>query len=1039
MKIFKQYIKELQEIPIDELTEHSKRSALEVLLKDIAVQQNPKIIIQHEPRRIENYGSPDFKIFTDVSIIGYLENKKIEADLNKTLRTKQIKKYKELSSNILLTNYIEFIWLKNGQIAGREALCYISDIENKKFKLDIDKVEKTRKIIQNFFSQAPIGITTVEELANALAVRSRNLRDFLHDELNNQKKFHTEGKLFALFNTFKTSIFNELTIKEFSDAFAQMLAYGLFFAKLNADTKKINLQNAKKFIPASFNLIKELVNFLDILEDRKEYQEILWIVEEVISIMNNLQLADIKKDLSFNKNKKQLSETDPYIYFYENFLAKYDSKLRKSKGVYYTPPEIVSFIIRAINDILKQKFEIKNGLANHKKVTVLDFATGTGTFFLQVIQQIFDEIPSQNKRNLITKEHILKNIYGFEYLIAPYTIAHLKISQFLKDDNYKMQDDERLNIFLTNTLDPIKTQMNLFLPAISEEGKQAQAVKEKPILIITGNPPYSAVSKNKGKWITNLINDYKYVDGKHFGEQKHWLNDDYVKFIRFAQDKMDRVEEGIVGIITNHSFLNNPTFRGMRQSLMKTFNQLYFIDLHGNSLKKEQTPEGKKDENVFDIKQGVAISIMIKKKGLKNAVYHTDFWGLRNEKYKQSLETNIDHKNLFTEIKPCSPYYMFYNTKNELLSKYNSFQSIKDIFSIYNTGVCSQRDIISMQKDKNKLNEVLEDFEKLEENKIREKHKLLKDGRDWKISLAKNNIIKLGIKEQYIKKIHYRPYDFRYTYYTNKSKGFIAYPRYNVFQHFLIDNIGLLINRTVKGIDFNHAFVTKHIPDLHLFESANASLYAIPLYLYTKETGLLTNGNGSNSITKTPNFTDKFQEFIREIYLQDIEPEEILSYIYAILQSPAFTEKYLEFLRIDFPKIPFTNDIKIFKKISKLGYDLIQKHLQNEIPKGKYYENIGTYEGEGSNKIEKFNFVEIKEKKGFGKLFINQNQYFNNVPKEVFNYYIGGYIVVQKLLKDKKNTILDLNGIEEIEDIVKILYFSIKQKIKISKQLQTWI
>ena len=1041
MEVFKQYIKELQQIPICELTEHSKRSALEILLKNIATNQNPKIIIQHEPRRVENYGSPDFKVFTDASIIGYIENKRIEADLNKTLRTKQIKKYKELSSNILLTNYIEFIWLKNGEISGRETLCYMSDIENKRFKLDIDRIEKTKELIHNFFSYAPKGIATAKNLAEALAIRSRNLRDFLHYELKHQEIYHAEGKLFALFNTFKTTIFNELSIKEFADAFAQTLVYGLFFAKLNADTKEINLLNAKKYIPNSFKLIKELVNFLDILEERPEYKEILWITEEVISIMNNLQLADIKRDLSFNKNNKQLGEfeqTDPYIYFYENFLTKYDSKLRKSKGVYYTPPQVVNFIIRAINDILKQSFDMKNGLADYKKVTVLDFATGTGTFFLQVIKQIFIETP-RNKHNLIIAEHILKNIYGFEYLIAPYTIAHLKISQFLQDYNYKLKDNERINIFLTNTLEPIEAQTSLFLPAITKEGKQAQAIKEKPILIITGNPPYSGISKNKGKWITNLINDYKFVDGKHFKEQKHWLNDDYVKFIRFAQHKIDNVEEGIVGIITNHSFMDNPTFSGMRQSLMKTFNQLYFIDLHGNSLKKEQTPDGKKDENVFDIKQGVAISIMIKKKGLKKGVFHTNFWGLRDEKYNQCLQTNIDDKNLFTQIKPQSPYYMFYKTDDELLKTYTSFYSLKDIFKIYNTGVCSQRDVISMQKSEKKLYKVLTDFKKLTEKEIKEKYKLKKDGRDWKISLAQKNITKFGIKEKYIKKIHYRPFDFRFTYYTNKSKGFIAYPRYNVFQHFLKDNIGLLVNRTVKGVDFNHAFVTKYIPDLHLFETANASIYAIPLYLYTNETGLLTNGNGKTNITRTTNFKDVFLEFIRKKYSQNISPEEILSYIYAILQSSFFTQKYLEFLRIDFPKIPFANDISEFKRISKLGLNLIKKHLQDEIPNEKIYQNIGLYKGNGNNKIEKINFVTNQEKRNFGKLYINKIQYFDNVQNVVFDYYIGGYNVLQKLLNDKKGEILELVEIDKIERIIKILHYTIVQEKKISKQLRTWL
>ena len=413
---------------------------------------------------------------------------------------------------------------------------------------------------------------------------------------------------------FRDRVFHELTLKEFADAFAQMLAYGLFLAKINSHPKTVTLQNARGFIPGSFRLIRELVDFLAELE-RPEYRDVRWVVEEVLSIVNGLDMTSIHEDLSFrgrravsrkiraaDEEEHRLFERDPFIYFYEDYLKAYDKATRKSRGVYYTPPPVVNFIVRAIDDILKDSFGIEDGLADHRRVTALDFACGTGTFLLEVFERIFEQIGGANsgRADLIVHEHLLRNIFGFEYLIAPYTIAHLKLSQYLKDRGHELKDDDRLQIFLTNTLEPIEPQPNFLLPAVSGEVEAAQQVKEQPILVITGNPPYSGHSKNKGKWIKTKIEKYKHtVEKNDSGKEKSvplgernpkWLNDDYVKFIRFAQLKMDEVKEGIVGVITNHSWLDNPTFRGMRQSLTRSFEQIYVIDLHGNAKKKERAP-----------------------------------------------------------------------------------------------------------------------------------------------------------------------------------------------------------------------------------------------------------------------------------------------------------------------------------------------------------------------------------------------------------------------------------------------------------------
>ncbi len=575
---FDTYLKALKETPVAEHTEHTGRSALEALLKTFAQEAGAKGIgVQHEPKREKDKGAPDFKIKRQGMILGYVETKEIGENLDKVLKTDQIKKYLTLSENIIVSDYLQFILIgPGGKVRARGTLAYASDLEGRTLRVNPDRVAETAKLLETFFSEAPQGIERSKALAEALATRSRLLRDFLVEELNRQEKNDREGRLHALFDVFKTQVFHELTLKEFADAFAQTLAYGLFLAKLNAKGDEvISLENVRQFIPGAFTLIRVLVRFLEEMRER-QYEEILWVVEEILSIVNGLAIAKIREDLSFRQRKAvsrkvrakddeehRLFERDPFIYFYEDYLKAYDKDTRKRRGVYYTPPPVVNFIVRAVDDILKDIFKIADGLADHKKVTVLDFAAGTGTFLLEVMQKIFDNIGGADagKANAVVREHILKNLYGFEYLIAPYTIAHLKLSQYLKDRGHPLKDGERLQVYLTNTLEPIEPQKNAFLPELAQEVEAAQKVKEKPIFVILGNPPYSGHSKNKGKWISAQIDGYKYIvetvqtgvdpEGapifqekkKPLGERNpKWLNDDYVKFIRFAQLKMDAVD-----------------------------------------------------------------------------------------------------------------------------------------------------------------------------------------------------------------------------------------------------------------------------------------------------------------------------------------------------------------------------------------------------------------------------------------------------------------------------------------------------------------
>jgi len=1096
---FKQYIKELQSVSLNEITEHSKRFALETLLRELAsgsaAANTNNIKILHEPKRKDNYGSPDFKIYTNDSIIGYVENKKITENLDKTLKSDQIKKYRELSQNILLTNYIEFVWIK-GEMVQREMLCYVSDIENKKFKLDIEKCEKVEKLLTNFFSQAPQQIANPKDLAIALAIRSKNLKDYLSDSLTKQNDENKQAVLLGLYKSFKKSIFNELSVSEFSDAFAQMLVYGLFLAKLNADTKTVSLENAKKYIPTSFQLIKELVGFLDELENN-DYKETKWIIDETISIMNNLNLFEIKRQLSFSKKIKDNEniETDPYIYFYETFLSAYDSKLRKAKGVYYTPPQVVNFIIRAVNDILKDEFNITGGFAARNNVTVLDFATGTGTFLVEIFKQIIETLPadSKAKRDFLIKEHILKNIYGFEYLIAPYTIAHLKLSQFLKENNYELTENERLQIFLTNTFEPVYSEINLFVPQLSQEGEQAQKIKEKPILVITGNPPYSYISKNNGEWITNKIKDYYQVDGKSIGEKNpKGLQDDYVKFIRFAQDKMGNVEQGVIGIITNHSFLDNPTFKGMRQSLLNTFDQMYFIDLHGNAKKKEKTPNGEKDENVFDIEQGVAISIFVKNKKLEKKIYYSDFWGKRLQKYDLCLSNSLNTIN-WQQIKFEKPFYLFKPVSQENLFDKNS-KSIPEIFNSFESGVKTHDD---------------ENLVCFTEPELIENIK---------------NKYPINLNKSLIKDYQYRPFDKRLIYY---DTNLVKRARKNQNAFFQSDNLGIMLLRQSAAVGsdvFNSVFVVNQLVDTNLFRRGGPFIF--PLYIFinqgifhkneqTKkyitekehefqphkqsfevaltqlekheiefnkikkptqadkdileehrttfeqykksfeqikkqyEPILLKKENIElfdienpeiigNGLTKIPNFKKEFQNFINSKYTKKFTPEQILGYIYAV--SPTYRIKYAEFLNIDFPKIPFCDDVKQFEILSEIGITLIDYHLLKKEPSENEFQNIGDYKGDGDNVVLKPEYKTIKTENGFkGMLYINKTQFFDNISENVNSFSIGGYQILDKYLKDRKNRKLSFDEVETFEKTIKVISFTINQMKVIDKETKTWI
>ncbi|MDP3183023.1 MAG: type ISP restriction/modification enzyme [Desulfobaccales bacterium] len=1016
IEAFKVYFEQIKKLDVKDSTEHTLRPALDALLNALA---GKKIKVIHEPKHDPTgKGAPDFKFKTDECILGYLENKKIGEKLDQFLKSDQIVKYNRLSGNLILTNYLEWIWLKDGAILKRETLGYLSDVGYPKARLDPDKAKWVAALIAAFLSTPPKGIGRAKDLALALAIRCHELREFLTEELIRQEREHQQGKLFGLFGIFKKDVFHELDIAGFADAFAQMLGYGLFLARLNnGNGAPISLNNAKQFIPTNFELIRELVDFLDEM-DKEEYREIKGLIEEILSILNTLNLAALQEDLAFSKRQgrlflqteeeRLLFAKDPYVYFYEGFLKAYDKDMRKSRGVYYTPRPVVNFIVRAVNDILKSTFGIPEGLADRKRVTVLDFATGTGTFLLEVLQQILEVVP-EGLRDQLISEHALKNLYGFEYLIAPYTIAHLKLSQYLQDKGFRMKPKERLQIYLTNTLEPIEPQQNWLLPALSKEVALAQNVKEKPILVITGNPPYKGHSLNKGKWITGLIEDYRkdFPELKKPGQGK-WLQDDYVKFIRFAQWKMESVDEGIVGIITNHSFLDNPTFKGMRKSLLGTFNQIYVLDLHGSSRKKETAPDGSKDENVFDIEQGVAISILIKKVGLQRKIFHADMWGRSTYKYYACMEGNINTV-AWTQVEPDRQLYLFVPRDNELSEAYNKFPSIPEIFAPVGDsapGIVTTHDEFAISFDKE---EAIRKVKQLLDTKIEtEARKLftLCSQNQWNYERAKIQLANGKWKTE-TAEILYRPFDKRWTVF---NSNVAVHRRERVMRHMLAgENVGIITTRLTK--DDWSALATDQIC-AHKSGSRYDISYLFPLYLY------LFKGK-----ERIENIAPAFRQFIDKKYGHHYEPEEILGYIYAVLHSPTYRRKYAEFLKIDFPRIPFVDDHTTFEKLAALGRQLVQAHLLKDIPATLKVEVT-----KGSDAVEKPVYAAPQQR-----LYFNAEQYFAPVPEDVWNFHIGGYQVLDKYLKSRKGRELSLDEKENIMNVIKVLRFTIDRMQEIDE------
>jgi len=970
--------------------EHAYRPTFEKLVKAI----NKNIAVINDPKRTE-YGAPDFIFVTGDLIAGYAETKDINTDLDKIEKTEQIKRYLGYS-NLILTNYLEFRFFRNGERYGNPIV--IGKIVNGIVHMQKEYASFFESTIADFLTAKPEAIKSGVRLAKIMGGKARRIRDNVDKFLSNESEKNAE--IMRVYGAIKKLLVHDLTRESFADMYAQTLVYGLFAARYYDETPaNFTRQEARDLIPASNPFLR---HFFDHIAGADFDKRLGYIVNELCEVFSHANVNELmeeyfKKDLLGESHKGP----DPVIHFYEDFLKEYDPVLRKKMGAYYTPLPVVQFIVRSVDYLLKKEFGLEAGLSDTSKLTngihrvqILDPAVGTGTFISAVINIIYSSLLKNGQKGrwpAYVHNDLLPRLHGFELMMAPYTIAHLKLAMAFGQTGFKYFN-RRLGIYLTNSLEKAIGQGELFTAfglaeSIAKESKEAAAIKdETPIMVVIGNPPYSVSSSNKGEWIQNLIKEYK----KNLNEKKINIDDDYIKFIRLAENFIEENKNGIVAMITNNSFIDGITHRQMRKHLLETFDDIYILNLHGSMKKKEKTPDGKKDENVFDIQQGVSINIFVRKEEMKKdlgTVYHADIYGKRVHKFKTLNEKTIQDIK-WKNLNYSKPYYFFVTKDFSFEDEYRNGFKIDEFIPISNSGVKTDRDKLFIDIDqnvlKNKIQKLLTgDYDE----KFKQEFRVIDSGSYKLTEKLKGKFY----NDDYIQPIQYRPFDYRWIYY---DPSLVSRPAKKVISHIKgKKNIALVNARQFGGGLHFICFVTKTITEISSQPFAPYTIF--PLYLYSREN------------TKSYNVKNEIISSFKKI-IGEVTPEEILDYIYAVLNSPSYRDKYKEFLKIDFPRIPYPKNSRSFKKLVSLGAELRLLHLLESPKLGRF---ITTYPNDGSNIVEKLVHKD-------GNVYINEEQYFGNVPEIAWNFYIGGYKPAQKWLKDRKGRTLTNNDIEHYQKII---------------------
>ncbi|MHC1737077.1 MAG: type ISP restriction/modification enzyme [Ignavibacteriaceae bacterium] len=1007
--------------------EESYYPDLKSFLSDYSLKKrNKKIDITVLPKKTEA-GNPDFRIWDGSQrITGYIEAKDLSTDLDRIEDTEQITRYLSTFPNVILTNFTEFRLYRQGEMIDKVSVTRPFVIKKLSTLPPLENEDKLFELLDRFLDFSLPKTFSAKTLATELAKRTK----FLKDEIVAEELKSNNKSIIGFYEVFKEFLIAGISEEEFADLYSQTITYGLFAARLRAKDE-FNRKLAYSFIPKSIGILRDIFKYIS-LEDIPLQMEI--IIDDIAEV---LLVADAKKilDQYYHEGKG----SDPVLHFYETFLSVYDPATREKRGVYYTPEPVVSFIVRSLHEILEDKFNKPDGLADNG-VTLLDPAGGTLGFLAKAIEIAVEDYSKKYGAGVVQKlikGHIIQNFYSFELMMAPYAIGHMKMSFLLEELGYQMEDDERIKYYLTNTLDMQELEETKFpgMSSLSHESHEAGKVKkEAPILVVLGNPPYSGHSSNTGEWISNEIKEYYKVDGKPLGERNtKWLQDDYVKFIRFAQWKIDRAGEGILGFITNHSYLDNPTFRGMRQSLMTSFDEIYILDLHGNSLKKEKTPDGGKDENVFDIQQGVAVAFFLKyKEGRKKLVARHEIFGLREEKYSW-LNKHSFRKVKWEKVVPHPDFYLFIQTDNELAKHYYSFMKITDIFPVNSVGIVTSRDNFVIDFDRKKLEQRIRQFRDsgIDDETIKITYNLA-ENQSWKIKEQREKLRKDQDWKDKITKILYRPFDERWILYHDDM---IERARREVMQHMLQKNLAICVGRQFSVIgsnNYNIVFLSEGLVDLNLYRRGGELVF--PLYLYPEKTEKRKTSIMQMMIfepeveykVRKPNIKPELIEELKGRFKRKVTPEDIFYYIYGVLFSNIYRTKYLEFLKTDFPRIPFTKSYELFVKIGRLGKQLAEFHL---LKSPALKRGVARYPITGTDKIEKIYYEDEK-------IWINKQQYFTGVKKEIWEYKIGGYPICEKWLKERKGRAFNMDDLTSYLWIISSLSKTIELQKEIDKHYE---
>jgi len=1036
MQALKGYLEQLQAVAqqphaTGELSYHG---ALERLLRTL----RPNLTLVHEPTRTV-VGRPDFAILHQHAPVGYVEAEAYNADLDNLHphAKAQTDAFRQHLENFLLTNFLEFRLYRAGQEVMRARLPQ-PPLQGK-IALAQRNADECLRLLHAFLDYAPAPVADAHTLAQQLAQRAQLLQATVEQSLHAQLKQPPDQplELRNLYRALQRTLLPDLTPREFADLYAQTLAYGLFAARCYApNATPFTLHDAAHIIPDAIPFLKRL---LGTLTTHTLEPELEWLLKDLASLLGCADMPAILRDFG-NRTGRE----DPVVHFYEDFLAAYDPTLREVRGVYYTPEPVVQFIVRAVNTVLRREFGMQ-GLMDERAL-VLDPACGTGSFLYEIVRHVHPQVHRKHGAGQwadYARQQLLPRLFGFELLMAPYTIAHLKLA--LELQHLGAPPAERLRIYLTNALEPaVKTSELLLGEFITREANEAAEVKrEKPILVVLGNPPYSGHSANRSyvdrkrkqpTWIGKLLEDYKQVDGQPLEEKNpKWLQDDYVKFIRFAEWRIEQTGQGVVAFITNHAYLDNPTFRGMRAHLLRTFQRLYIVNLHGNARRKERAPNGSPDENLFDIQQGVAILIAIRKPnkfpsavgkantldesanigdesqntldesanigdGDDNApVCYCDVWGSRDAKY-DFLRTATLESIRWTPLTPRAPMYLFVPQNTALEAEYLQGWRIPDIFPVHSVGIVTARDGLTIHHTPDAVWQTVCELVALEPEAARERFRLGKRIARKRIQSLIDDPKSAGVPNESakarIKRILYRPFDVRYTFYTGKPNGFHERPRPEVMRHLLAgENVALVVGRAGSATgdeEWNIVFVAAHPVDLNIFRRGGGEVF--PLYEYPKtksEQGALVPEAG-----RTANLSAAFLEALAGVLGQTPAPEAVLGYLYAVLHSPAYRARYAEFLKRDFPRVPLPPDKATFDALAQLGGALIDLHLLRDpalnTPSCKY--PVG-----GDHRVERVEYDEKAQR-----VWINGAQYFEPVSPEVWAYRVGGYQVCPKWLDDRK-------------------------------------